>query len=232
MISATPNPRDFYGTGPGDRLVDESKYPPAIRLFLTGEKMVLASTIGDASILVEAGCMSGRYLPWAVEHDLDYLGIDIVTRYVEAGREAVRRSGLSPDRYRFLSLPAEALVDLSFSDASRALVFFPFNSFGNASRPEAVAVCLQHMGAPFLISTYATSEAATLSRLRYYEATGMQEVRCSRSQIGVTFESTDGLYSTAYSQRQMRRFFPATRLRATSFGEIGVAWSPTTPTKD
>ena len=125
MISAKPNPRDFYGTGAGDRLVDESRYPPAIRRFLTGEKIVLASAIGDGSILVEAGCMSGRYLPWAVEHGLDYLGIDIVTRYVEAGREAVRRSGLSPDRYRFLSLPAEALVDLSIPEPSRALVFFP-----------------------------------------------------------------------------------------------------------
>lgn len=225
-IPKTPAPASFYDTGPGDQLADEKRYTPAIRIFLTEEERLLAAAIGKAELLVEVGCMWGRYLRWAVERGLDYLGLDIVPRYITAGRNAVSRLGLSPERYRFVMTAAEALPRVITGDPSRAFAFFPFNSFGNASHPKGISAALEQVSIPFLISSYSTSRAATESRREYYEAAGMRAICQQRSRFGVTFSSPDGLNSTAYSTSGMRELFVGIPLRAAHFGGIGIAWSP------
>jgi len=105
-------PRDqFYDSGLGDLLIDPGRYPPSIQDYLYAEAELVESR--QFSLLVEVGCMEGRYLDWCATRHRDYLGIDVVSRYVEAGLERVAASGLDKDRYRLVVYSAADLDHLA-----------------------------------------------------------------------------------------------------------------------
>lgn len=223
--------RDFYGSGLGDRLIDEPNLPTAIRLFLVEERRFLERVAGTAEALIEVGCMHGRHLDWCVRRRIRYVGIDVIPRYIELGQRTVRLAHLDADAYRFVLGEAEELDRLVGRESSReketSLIFFPFNSFGNVDNPVLVAKSLAVVGCPFFVSTYLTTENANRERARYYQSCQYNSIRSEVTEHGIRFVSLDGLNSMAYHPEYLRRVWADAGLTVAvvTFGEIGVAYS-------
>ncbi len=220
--AASPTQR-FYAKGPGDRLIDPACYPASIVKFLDAEEKLLAAAKEHFDILVEVGCMQGRFLSWAVRAGKAYVGLDVVPRYLDEGRQAAAHQGLSPEQYRFQLLPAE---ELDVAAPPRSLLFFPFNSLGNMGDVAAVFQALKRSGCPFFISSYATSPQASRCREEYYGRCGYQDVHCLRDHRGVWFISREGLHSVAYHPDFLLGHFRQNGCEATAipFAGMGMAY--------
>ncbi len=192
----------FYASGLGDRLIDSETFPPTILGFLQGEEAVLRGVSRDVDTLIEVGCMEGRWLEWAIGIGKRYVGIDVVSRYVQVCLSRIACMNLSPSWYQCVLGSAVNLENLKsyWGSSVHPLAFFPFNSFGNMEDPCAVIESLRKIGMPFLISSYDTSAYATACRLEYYANCQYSDLRCIEDDRGVLFHSPDGLHSFAYHE--------------------------------
>lgn len=222
----------FYGSGLGDRLIDDDVFPTEIREFLREEQRLLNRASSSCDLLVEVGCMHGRYLDWALNHKKSYVGIDIVERYIELGRARLTELHAPVSRYQFILGGAEELntllkPELFDAEPQRTLLLFPFNSFGNMQSCVPVIRSLERSRLPFFISTYLTSPNATACRQQYYGACSYQGLEMIKDSQGVTFRAEDGLYSIAYHPDFILGVFADAGLviEATQFARIGIAYS-------
>lgn len=179
--------------------------------------------------------MYGRYLRWAIEQGKCYLGLDIVPRYVEAGRKTVIKLGLSPQHYQFVLGGAEEIAKLVkpkqlLVEPQRCLLLFPFNSFGNILNPSPVVTGLRESGLPFLISSYSTTAEATACREQYYRNCGYHELHLFEDERGVHFVSPDGLHSIAFHLKYLQKLCAVNGItvEAVPFSKIGVAYTTMT----
>lgn len=225
------NVQGFYESGRGDRLIDPRFFPESIKRFLAGENKLLDGKTPFVDLLVEIGCMHGRYLEWAVQRQKRYIGLDIVQRYLEAGRNAVTKRALPGEMYRFILGGAEDVSKLVHPSeygvpAERCLLWFPFNSFGNTKDPLLVLHELKRAGLPFLISSYQTTAEATVSREQYYRACGYRNIRIVEDSNGVCFRSSDGLRSMAYHPQHLQHLgaFCGLQITKKPFSQIGVVY--------
>jgi len=225
------NVEDFYGKGKGDRLIDPLFYPKSVQFFLTDEEVLLNRLCASFDLLVEVGCMHGRYLGWAVKNEKHYLGVDIVSRYISEGNARLREFKSSLKRYKFVLGGAEEIsqiVDPFDWDVSadRCLLLFPFNSFGNMPNPRPVIESLGRCHLPFFISSYRTSVQATVCREKYYRNCGYSKLRSYKSGKGVRFTSPDGLNTMAYEKDFVQNLFRSVGLNVCPmpFSQIGMAY--------
>src|SRR4030042_1009095 len=223
--------KDFYESGKGDRLIDPLLFPEGIKQFLICEKRILEALVDSFDLLVEVGSMYGRYLKWAVENGKRYFGIDVVERYIEAGRKIILDSQLNPIKYRFVLGRAENITKLVRPDEwsvkpNRCILFFPFNSFGNMNDPLTVVRSIRKSGLPFLISTYGTSEEINIYREKYYKNCGYARIDSIQDKKGVRFTSPDGLNTIAYHLDYLQNVFVTNHLKVTDipFSKIGMAF--------
>jgi hypothetical protein len=221
--------RAFYTAGAGDRLIDTSLLSARVRDFLDGELQVLTRLAARFDVLVEVGSMSGLHLGWAADHDKGYLGLDIVERYIEAGRRRVTALSLAAQRYRFTLMGAERLAEAE-RPAGLALAFFPFNSFGNMDNPIAVLDAVVRSGTEFLISSYGTDARSNEIRLEYYNACGFTDLDMREDSQGVRFSTSDGLNTVAYHEdylldRMIERGLDGSAVRFAEFGRLYMSRS-------
>jgi len=221
----------FYGSDLGNRLIDPRRFPDGIKLFLSEEERLLDSMSSSFDLLVEIGCMHGRYLNWAVARKTAYLGVDIVQSYVDEGQENVRQLGLDQTKYRFARCGAENIETITTPaklrvDASRVLLFFPFNSIGNIARLEPVILALKMANSPFLISTYGTDDEATRVPSVYYAKCGYEALECCKESRGIRFRSPLGFCSIAYHPAYVADAFRkhGITVDAVVFAEIGIGY--------
>jgi hypothetical protein len=233
--SAGSQTHAFYGSGLGTRLIDAGNYPPSIQDYLHGEEQLLASLEDGFSTLVEVGCMHGRYLEWAVARGKNYLGVDPVQPYIRQGHERLALDPPKAGTCRFAQGTAEE-IDLvlrqeGITEDERPLLFFPFNSFGQARFPRPIVAALSRARAPFLICTYGTGDRASEVRKRYYDACGYADLTQLSDESGVRFVSSDGLHSAAYHPPVMAGMFAAAglRVKAVEFSDVGTGYSSLQP---
>lgn len=189
----------FYAAGAGDRLIDTSLLPARVQDFLDEELCVLGRLASGFDVLVEVGSMHGLHLDWAAEHGKGYVGVDIIERYIDAGRQRVTDLDLPAQRYRFVHVGADRLSEVARPPGS-AVAFFPFNSFGNMDDPLAVLDAVAGSGIRFLISSYGTDAWSTGIRLEYYNACGFTELEVREDLRGVRFTTPDGLNTIAFHE--------------------------------
>lgn len=223
--------KDFYSNGRGDRLIDPLFYPKGIKLFLENEEKLLVSLAPFFDLLIEVGCMNGRYLSWAMGYKKAYFGLDIVERYIDAGNKRLGKLKTPKAQCQFVLGSAEDIASIIRPDdlgvkTGRCLAFFPFNSFGNMPNPEPVIKSLGESNLPFCISSYRISKKATECRKRYYKNCGYSRIRTSRSRRGVRFSSPDGLSTIAYDPAFLREMFATNNVDVVSmpFSQIGMAY--------
>lgn len=227
------NPKNiFYKNGLGDRLIDPSFFPHEIKQFLNDERKILDSLSSKIDLLIEVGCMEGRYLEWAIVQNKYYLGIDIVLRYIKAGQKSVKKMKLPAEQYQFKYGSAEEITELIKSKKSsippeRCLIFFPFNSFGNMENPIPVIRNLKKSNLPFIISTYPITKEATSIRERYYKNCKYSQLRQLKSKQGISFVSSDGLNSIAYDPIYLQDLFSLNNftIKLISFSKIGIIYT-------
>lgn len=222
---------DFYGSGEGDRLIDPSRYPKEITEYLLAEEKLLSSTSNQIDVLIEVGCMEGRYLDWAVNKNKRYIGIDIVERYIRNGQKKILSTGLNPKDYRIELGDAASIHDFLSKHkwllaGAKTIIVFPFNSFGNMENPDAVFASLSKTQHRFLICTYFTNSFTNNVRLRYYENCGYEKIKKLVDESGVRFTSADGLNTIAYHPGYLERLSMKNgiALRTIPFSSIGMAY--------
>lgn len=212
---------DFFETNVAENLMDAAYIPQEVAEFLRQERRIIGLLEDSFDLLVEVGCMDGRYLDWAIRRRKRYIGIDIISRHIQSGRRRVAERGESPERYRFVRGDAEevaALVEPEQFEVSRerSLVLFPFNIFGAVTSAGRVLASLRQSKLPFLISSYQTTEYATSCRLRYYSNCGCRGIRILKDDKGVCFTTENGLQTTAYHPLYLQKLC----------GDYGLAITP------
>ena len=206
--------RTFFDTTLADRLMDPECFSTEIKEYLNQEREMVSAIESFIDVLVEVGCMNGRYLDWALKYKKRYIGIDIVARHISAGRRASLEQGLSADCCEFLLGNAEEIAQLVRPenlkvDRDRCVLLFPFNCFGNVLNIERLLQSLQQTELPFVISSYQLTEYATACRFEYYTRCGYRDVQIFCDQKGVSFVSPDGLKTTAYAPEHLKPLFDA-----------------------
>lgn len=221
----------FFEQGAGDRLMDPACHPPAITEFLNEEREMLSSTTDHIDMLVEVGCMDGRNLDWALLHGKRYIGVDLNQRHIQTAQRTAEERGLH-DRVQFVAGDAryiDALIApvMRGVSPSRALLFFPFNSFGLMPGPARTLRSIHASGLRLLISSYQTTSVATACRASYYQRCGYRALAVSEDRRGVWFSSPEGLRSVAYKARYLLGLCTARGLSAapTSWGKINQAYA-------
>lgn len=194
----------FYAHAGGSRMLAQAHHTPAVRAYLEREAEPLLDEPGFEH-LFEVGCGQGRHLDWARGHELHYDGLDLVPGLIEQGRARARALTPSPRRCELHVGSAAALHELWLacgldSRAASVIVLLPFNCFGCLARPELVAAAVAATGARVFLSMFDVSAAATRHRHEYYTKLGFAEVRSRRTDRGVLFTSTEGLWSYAYDR--------------------------------
>lgn len=219
-----PSVQTFYEEGAGDRLMDTACHPPAIKEFLAAEQQMLSEVADCVDVLVEVGCMDGRNLGWAVAHGKRYIGVDQVQRHIQTARRTAEERGLrehahfvTGDARRINTVVQPALRDLA---GARALLFFPFNSFGNMPGPTRALRSIRASGLPFFISSYQPTALATACRASYYQRCGYRALAVSEDERGVWFTSPEGLRSVAYDPHYLLGLCTASGLNAAP-----IAWA-------
>jgi len=222
----------FYGTDIGDRLIDERYFPGEIKKFLNKEKELLSQADSAYDFLVEVGCMHGRYMEWALVQNKAYIGLDVVSRYIERGRKRAQDLSVSDDRCQFIlggaeEIDVKIIPELLGIKSNRFLLFFPFNSFGNMRDCNLVIGSLKRSKLPFLISTYLTTSEATSCRQKYYEACQYHGLKVTEDVDGVRFSADEGLCSVAYHADFLLGIFRSADLevKGKKFSKIGIAYS-------
>ncbi len=220
--------KSFYESGCGDSLIDSALLPDEINNFLKEEESILFSFADSFCLLIEIGCMHGRYLEWAVTKGKFYTGIDIVRRFIEQGRRRIIELGLSLG-YQLIEGAAEDIVNLIPVRRLRnkkCLLFFPFNSFGNMEDAGPIISALKTSELPFFISSYQTTAMANECRRDYYDRCGYKNLKRRIDNKGVYFCSDDGLGTIAYHPSYIKRVCNEWGLpmRSMSFSTIGMAY--------
>ncbi|RIL07317.1 MAG: hypothetical protein DCC75_10130 [Proteobacteria bacterium] len=218
-LSMTPK-GSFFGRPDGIRLVNAANYPAAIQLYLLSEMDLLLKLRPAFELLVEVGCMHGRFLEWALSNNKDYLGLDVVPELVLQAQERLPRDLERRGDVRVLmhniEEPGAAETINSLIGDSRALIFFPFNSFGNMHQHACALDNLRQIGQSVFISTYDTSLEAQAARTEYYSRCNYTNLTVERSCLGVSFRSDEGLDSLALHPHALHDMA----------GEMGLALCP------
>lgn len=193
----------FYKDGSGDALVDPQNYPEGIKQFLEGEIILLDKSYQELDTLVEVGCMTGRWTKWAMDKGLNYIGLDIVARYIQTAKQTAKELGYASGQCAFLIAPAEkvdSVLETTGLELREPLLFYPFNSFGNMKDPTTVLSAIHRSGMRACISTYGTDNRSCKVRYEYYKQCGYKDITTICNSRGACFASPDGLQSWCYHQ--------------------------------
>lgn len=221
------NTLEFYSSGLGDNLIETSFYPKEVVSFLEKEKGIVKDLIKDFDLLFEVGCMEGRYLDVALSENKKYYGIDVVERYVKMGQEVLLRKELSVNDFTIKTADAASLDEIfSKNNLGKALLIFPFNSFGNMINMNDVVKSLVKAKKPFLIFTYNTDEFSNNARLNYYKNCGYKDIKCEDNEKGIRFFSNQGLDTIAYKENYIKNEFNnlGVSIERINFSSIGLVY--------
>lgn len=214
----------------GDRFLETENYTGTIAQFIEGERDLLSKWTSSFDVLIEVGCMNGRYLNWTIANGKHYVGLDIVDDYIKQGIQQLLRQGLSQKEYQFVlgdAIELSTVIRSLHITPDRALILFPFNCFGNIVNLRHLIFNLRECSAPFLISSYQTSPDATSCRYDYYKACGYSQLRVLQKEQGVCITSLEGLHSTAYQPEYLQYAFREQGMNILSipFSSLGIAYA-------
>lgn len=218
---------EFYSSGLGDSLIEKSFYPKEIISFLEEEERIVKDMMRSFDLLFEVGCMEGRYLDVALGENKKYYGIDVVERYVKMGQEILSKKELSVNDFTIKIADAASLNEIFIkNNLDKALIIFPFNSFGNMINMNDVIKSLAKAKKSFLIFTYTTDEFSNNARLDYYKNCGYKDIKCEENANGIRFFSDEGLNTIAYKENYIKTEFNnlGVIIEAVNFSNIGLVY--------
>ena len=217
----------FYESGLGDKLVGEENFPADIKTHLAFEAELIKKylTQNKYNCLVEVGCMDGRLIGAAKRLGLEYLGIDIVDRYIHQANQKI--AAIKSKKFKALNCDI-AKLDLGnskYENLKSKLAVFPFNSFGNMQEPESALRAAFENGLDVLIMSYDTDNKSTAMREEYYNSCNYPGLNFSVDAKGVVFTSEDGLKTYAYSKDHLQNLLQKIgfeKIKIEKFGPLGL----------
>ena len=194
----------FYDQGGGEKLIESNCFVPEIEEYLSKERQVIRDIFKghNYSGMLEVGCMNGRNLNIAKELGIEYIGIDLVERFIE---EANKKIGNLEINARAIKCDVGNLHKIGYMLSKSFLVVFPFNSFGNIDEPQRALNAVSKEGLDSLILTYGTDSMTTRVRRNYLENSELGKLQEIITPKGVVFTSVGGLCSYAYSSDEFAR---------------------------
>ncbi len=222
----TSNVSRFYDCNNGDKLADDTRYPPEICDYLEGERTVLCDCIDEHrySGILEVGCMNGRNIDVALQKGIKYFGIDLVDRFIAQARKMILETSIvgvaEVCDVKDLS-PIRDNIDSGYVAA------FPFNSFGNIDDPKKALGSTSKEEIDILILTYNTDPLTNEVRRKYLASCGMSDLRQVKDNKGISFTSKEGLSSYAYFAETIRTWACNSgyrRIEEKEFAKIGKAY--------
>jgi hypothetical protein len=195
--------KNIYLVEKGDSLINESNYPKEVVDYLSEEKLLLENLMLQYKVVVVVGCMNGLYMESVIKKGLDYVGLDIIKRYVDQAKKRAELIKTSTKIILFhesaanLNKIVNQLMERNYNK-SQIFFFFPFNSFGNIIEIEKTITSLSSCECHFFISTYDTNKFSTEQRENYYQNCSLETMKKSITERSVDFISADGFKSSAY----------------------------------
>jgi len=199
-----PNIANTYLTGNGHELLNPHNWPKAVKQYLeTQTEIFTAITKNKYKLILEIGCFDGTYLQWAKKFHKRYVGIDIATDWLKLGEHRAQLLKSAPDTYEFLNMDALHLEKIFQKsklirkvDPRHIIAILPFNVIGNIHDPGKVIRGLRALSVDYFISSFSTTKEATTARHEYYANCDYPGLTRSTSDLGVTFTSVRGGFSS------------------------------------
>lgn len=226
--------QNFYARFGGWNMFDVSSLSIEVKDFLEAEVGILTEIFKNHQSyehLVEVGCGYGRYMKWAMEHKFRYDGIDIVDWFIDLAQARVENFRRIDHEIRCSAyhIAAESISEIVFEKggahhSARALVFFPFNCFGNVNSLSATVESLRDLGSDVIISTFKTDGVTSNIRKDYYEKCGYTNLEISSFPAGALITSNEGLRAYAYEADFLQQLFEENGFKleeAREFDKIG-----------
>lgn len=205
-----------YGRSYGWNMFDCSCLTPEVREYLAEEDTRVGQVVDADDLLdtiIEVGCGYGRYLDFAAEHGLRYVGVDIVDWMVDLARARYTALAATTNlQAGFLRACASelpyALSRGSFAvEPNRALVLFPFNCLGNVEALDDAIDCLRALGSQIAVSGFLDHDAATRVRTEYYRECGLELTGVESTPEGAKIVGRDSFNSIAFSVDELTHRF-------------------------
>lgn len=218
----------IYETGKGDELVNSQNYDDSILKYLEEEQSLLLKMVDQFNLLIEAGCMTGRYLNQVVRLNKKYIGIDPVTRYIDMA--ILENKHRISEKLKFINDDISNINSIlekeHLPNSDNVLLFFPFNSFGNIKNIDNTFNSILKSKIRFIIFTYKTDDNSNKVREQYYLKCGFTQLIFEVNISGVRITSKEGLDTTAYSENWVKEKLESNKqvFSKTEFGKIGVAY--------
>jgi hypothetical protein len=216
----------LYESGDGDTLVDDSLYPTEVKKYLFMERLEISKKLESYNTLVEVGCMITRHLDQAIENNKNYIGVDIVQRYInEANLKNSKIEGwgskYSAICYNALMLEEafEVIPSLKQLDKTKTLFLFPFNSFGNIDDCNKMLEVLNRLEVDFMINSYKTDTKTNEFRINYYKKNAMTNLELIENGDGVTVWSDEKLNSKCFKEKYYTD--RCNKISFNNFGDFG-----------
>jgi ubiquinone/menaquinone biosynthesis C-methylase UbiE len=193
----------FYDAGGGENLTNENYLTSEIRDYLTNEREILTNLIKKNNYegILEIGCMDGRNLEIAKNLKINYVGIDIVERFIEKANEKMKNLNITAEAFK---CDVKSLKRVKNLISNKFLAVFPFNSFGNIDGAEEALRSVSKQQLDCIILTYKTSIEANTARKAYLNRSQKTALKMTISSKGVLFTSAKGLHSYAYSSKKIK----------------------------
>ena len=199
----------IYGRSYGWNMFDYRYLTPEIRTYLAEEDQRVGQIIDSTDALdtlIEVGCGYGRYLDFAAQRGLCYVGVDIVDWMVDLARARYQAlsSRMPALRAELINACASELPyalsrsTLSF-EPGRALVLFPFNCLGNVEALDDAIDCLRALGSHLAVSGFLDHDDATRVRTEYYRECGLELTGGRSTSAGAQILGRDSFNSIAFS---------------------------------
>ena len=216
----------LYESGDGDTLIDDSLYSAEVKEYLFMERLEISKKLKSYNTLVEIGCMVTRHLDQAIENNKNYIGVDIVQRYIdEANLKNSKIKGWG-SKYNAICYNALMLEEgfktitvLKELEKTKTLLLFPFNSFGNIDDCDKMLQVLNRLGIDFMINSYKTDIKTNVFRMNYYKRNSMTNLELLENENGVTIWSDENLNSKCFNEKYYKD--RCNNISFNNFGDYG-----------
>lgn len=216
----------IYNSEIGDELINPRNYNKDIALYLKEEKALMTRILNKAETVIEAGCMHGHNCLFLNSLDINYIGIDIVDRYINMAKNKFKDTPKVMFVYDDITNLKNILFELKITPTDKLIVLFPFNSFGNLETSESTLIKLLEGGFNIAIFTYKIDNFTNSIRSDYYKKSGFKDLQLKINRTGACFFSANGLNSYAFTIDWINEIAQKTNkhFTATTFSRIGVMY--------
>lgn len=206
-------------------------YTDKLRAYLAWQQNLFDDILlsGLYTAVIEVGCGDGSFLmPTAIERSVQYFGLDIEPKAIDALNERLERVATRCTRAEAILGDVHDLERIAVQNqlpTTATLVALPFNAFGNLEDPLVALKAIARYSYDVLVFSYKTDEPTQHIRETYYKNVGITDLKTGEDELGVFFKA-DGWKSYAYHPHLVLEWLKTvgfSDIQQTDFADFGTA---------